>query len=81
MMHLLTFRGPAVGLTRATEYQVMHLESVGRVQLWYREFDGKWTIGHGKDIPAGMTAGDVAETMRQFIIGDIDHVEYGELLP
>lgn len=79
MKHLLTFTGNAVGLTRPYQYQVMHLETLGRVQLCYS--DGrKWEVGHIVDIPASMTAGEVAQTMRRFILGEIDHAEYNQLL-
>lgn len=40
-----------------------------------------WIFGHGKDIPEGMTADDVARIMRQYIVGEIQWDEYNELVP
>lgn len=83
MRHILSFAGNPVGLTRPYQYQVMELDSVGKVQLW-SDFgsDGQqWDIGHSKEIPVDMSAESVADIMRDFITGAIDHDEYGALLP
>jgi hypothetical protein len=81
MRHITTFTGPSVGLTKPYEYQVMELDTLGRVQLWYKEPGQRWHVGHGKDIPSGSTAGEVAHLMRLFIQGDLSHETYNQLLP
>ncbi|AOE43855.1 hypothetical protein SEA_BANTAM_166 [Gordonia phage Bantam] len=81
----------------STRYNVLHLESVGRVQLWIdlgpeaaqrvrdlgipTKLIGNFMFGHGKDVPAGMSATDAAEIMRRYIFAEIDHAEYSALLP
>lgn len=41
MMRFVTeFVGPAIGLTKAPRYQVMYLDTVGKVQLWMQNTDG-----------------------------------------
>lgn len=81
MKHILSFKGRAVGLTRAYDFQVMHLDTLGRVQLWYRMPGEKWEIGHGRDIPTDMSANDVAETMRQYLLDNISQDDYNAILP
>jgi hypothetical protein len=81
MKHVLSFQGPRVGLTKPYQHQVIELETQGRVQLHYKAPGQKWELGHGKDIPLGMDAFDVAETMREFILGDITLSEYNAVLP
>lgn len=81
MRHVMTFVGNAVGLTKPYRYQVMELDTLGRVQLWAQPYGGRWEIGHGKDIPVGWTAERTADVMRQYVLEDISHETYNELLP
>lgn len=59
---------------------VMFLPSLDRVQL-HTKFGGVWEVGHGKDIPAGMSPGVAAEYMVAFMSGDLTHEQYNEALP
>lgn len=81
MRHVLTFTGPSIGLTKPYRYQIMELDTLGRVQLWYQPPGQVWEIGHGKDIPTGSSATDVAETMRRYISGELSSDEYNRELP
>lgn len=81
MRHVTTFIGPGVGLTKAYEYQSMELDTLGRVQLWYKAPGSKWEIGHSKDIPSGSTAENVANLMRLYVQGELTHETYNQLLP
>jgi hypothetical protein len=77
----MTFEGPAVGLTKPYQYQVMNLETLGKVQLHYKAPGQKWELGHGKDIPLGSTPENVANLMRLYIQGELTHETYNALLP
>lgn len=81
MKHVMTFEGPTVGLTKPYQYQVMELETLGKVQLHYKAPGQKWDVGHGKEIPQGMDVFDVAEAMREFVMGDLTLAEYNAVLP
>ncbi|AYD87027.1 hypothetical protein SEA_NEARLYHEADLESS_98 [Mycobacterium phage NearlyHeadless] len=66
------------------EHQVMELDSLGKVQLWFKPpwaNDSMWGIGHSKEIPADLSAESAADIMRDFITRAIDHDEYNALLP
>jgi hypothetical protein len=64
------------------QYQVIELPTLNRVQLWLLERGAhRWEVGHGKDIPTDMDFHDVADTMREFILGDMTYSQYNELLP
>ncbi|QDH93043.1 hypothetical protein SEA_STEPHIG9_98 [Mycobacterium phage Stephig9] len=87
MRHILSFEtdhgDPESGVW---QYQVMELDSLGKVQLWYKPspesfFPQVWEIGHSKEIPADLSAESVADIMRDFITGVIDSDEYNALLP
>ncbi len=63
-------------------YQILHLPSLHRMQLWYLAPQHKnWALGHGKDIPAGWTVQNVATAMSSFITGHLTYTEYNQLLP
>jgi len=62
-------------------YQVMHLESQGRVQIWYKQPGYGWELGHGRDVPMGGKPIDVAKAMQRFVFGELNHNEYQDLLP
>lgn len=63
-------------------YNVVHLRGLRRLQLWLKTSDAsRWEIGHAKNIPEGMTPAQAAEIMRNFLVGDITHETYNELLP
>lgn len=62
------------------QYQVIELPTLERAQLWLLE-RGRWEVGHSKSIPTGMNLYDVAETMQEFILGDMTFGQYNELLP
>ncbi|AFM54982.1 hypothetical protein FGG51_gp010 [Mycobacterium phage Astro] len=81
MRHILSFIGNPVGLTRPYRYQVVELESLGKVQLWSDWGGDRWDIGHSKEIPVDLSAESVADIMRDFITGVIDSDEYNALLP
>jgi hypothetical protein len=76
-----TFSNPANGF----QYQVLHLATMGRVQLWYHAPEGpkQWAIGHGKPIPDGMTAVDAALLIQRYILNDpaMDYFAYNAALP
>lgn len=74
------FLGIPVGLTRAYRYQVVHQETLGRVQLWYNAGD-RWELGHGKRIPEGLDANHVAMAMESMIRGGMSPEEYNLLVP
>lgn len=79
--HVLSFVGPATGLTRAYRYQVMHLESLDQVQLW-SDFGGTvWEVGHSKPIPSHLTATEIALIMRDYIHGLMSYDEYNAAIP
>ncbi|AER26475.1 hypothetical protein FGG39_gp10 [Mycobacterium phage Saintus] len=85
MRHVLSFEHDGTG-EGAWQYQVMALDAVGKVQLWFQarfigEPPGDWAIGHSKEIPADLSAESAADIMRDFITGAIDHYEYNALLP
>lgn len=80
MRHVMSFEGPQTGLTKPYRYQVMELDTLGRVQLWYKAPDmTKWEIGHGKDISG--TAENTANLMRLFVQGELTCETYNQLLP
>ncbi|ASZ75508.1 hypothetical protein KIW74_gp20 [Mycobacterium phage Kimona] len=62
-------------------FQCLHLPTQNRVQLWLRHHTQQWEFGHAKPVPEGMDPATVANIMRQFIVGEIDHAEYNRILP
>lgn len=63
-------------------YNVVYLRGRNRVQLWLQTEPGQpFEFGHGKDVPPGMTPGQVMAAMRQFITGAIDRETYNAQVP
>lgn len=87
MQHILSFETDHGEPDRGVwQYQVVELDSLGRVQLWYKPspesaWTDEWAIGHSKEIPSRMAAFEVATIVRSFITEEIDSDQYNELLP
>lgn len=62
---------------QGSEYQIIMLPSVKRVQIWVRIGGvGEWIIGHGRDISDPQRFADVASLMYRFITRQIDNDTY-----
>ena len=83
MRHLMTFdHSEEPGVSEPWEYSVFELETLGKVQLWFKQPNTpRWEMGHSKEVPLGATSFEVAETMRAFICGTLSHESYNALLP
>lgn len=62
----------------SSEYQAIYLPTLNKVQLWYRPWFGgqrRYEIGHSRELRT-MTPENMADWMRRFVVGEIDHAEY-----
>lgn len=67
---------------RGIRFNILHLRSSRRVQLWLQTRPGEpWEFGHSKPIPANMPPADAIGLMHDFIVGTCNHETYNRLLP
>ncbi|QKO02468.1 hypothetical protein KIV64_gp20 [Mycobacterium phage DroogsArmy] len=63
-------------------FNIVTLPTKDRLQVWYKAAgDGHFQFGHSKPLPKGMTADKAADTVREFLMGQLDAAEYNRLLP
>jgi hypothetical protein len=63
-------------------WQVVQLPTMNRVQLWHlTPGDTQWRIGHGRDIPTGMSFERASKLIEWYIVGTLTHEQYNALLP
>lgn len=52
-----------------------------KVRLWYQDANGRWELGHSKEVPDRWSVGDAIVFMRGYIEGAYTYDEYNTLLP
>ncbi|AGK87551.1 hypothetical protein M045_gp72 [Mycobacterium phage HINdeR] len=63
-------------------FNIVTLPSKNKLQVWFKsQVDSHFQFGHSKPLPKGMTADKAADTVREFLMGQLDAAEYNRLLP
>ncbi|AEJ92361.1 hypothetical protein TIMSHEL_73 [Mycobacterium phage Timshel] len=63
-------------------FNIITLPEKDKLQVWFRSpGDSHFQFGHSKPLPKGMTASKAVDTVREFLMGQLDAAEYNRLLP